>query len=197
MKPPHWGFRSQVPPGLITVIIVLANLGVPRTAAGDAPIGTPPDPPPRAQPIKVSPARFRPSWDLDGTYLWLGPVGAASHVDQRWDSTIGGQAAVGVVREQAPISFVGAALGASRWTARGGGRIWLDGAIGTRALGPLVGASLGPLLELSELAHPRLGASIGVWGYAGVAPFARLGAVSGLGFFAEVGIYLALPVLGR
>jgi hypothetical protein len=151
--------------------------------------------PPGAAP--VPPATFRPSWDLDGTYLWLGPLGAASRIDARWDSTFGADAAVVVVRERAPLALVGGDLGASRWTARGGGRVWVDGLIGTHLLGHLAGISLGPIVELSDIAHPRPGGSVGVWGFAGVTPFARVGSVANLGMFAEVGLHIALPVMRR
>ncbi|MBC7973342.1 MAG: hypothetical protein H7138_00030 [Myxococcales bacterium] len=145
----------------------------------------------------VAPARFRPSWDLDGLYLWLGPIGAASYVETRWDSTFGVEATLGVVREGAPVGLIGINVGASRWTRREGGRIWLDGVVGTRVLGRMLGASLGPIVELAELARPRLGASVGLWGYAGIAPFVRVGGVSDLGMFAELGVHIALPVLRR
>jgi hypothetical protein len=156
-----------------------------------------PDAPAARQPVTVAPAQHRPSWDLDGTYLWLGPVGAASHVRARWDSTFGAQAAVLAVREQAALAVIGASAGATRWTGRGGGRIWLDAVVGTRIAGRILGASLGPIVELSDLARPRAGGSVGVWAFSGITPFARLGAVSGLGMFAEVGIFVALPVLRR
>lgn len=156
-----------------------------------------PDPAPRRGALVVGPDHLPPTWDLDGTYLWLGPVGAASHVDGQWDSTFGVEAAVIVVREQAALGALGASVGASRWTARGGGRIWLDGVAGTRVFGRMLGASLGPIAELSELAHPRLGASVGVWGFAGITPFARAGAVTDLGMFLEIGIHVALPALRR
>jgi hypothetical protein len=167
------------------------------TAVADPAVTTVPDAPAARQPVVVPPATFRSSWDLDGTYLWLGPIGAASFVDSTWDSTFGGEAAVVVVRERSPLGLFGANLGASRWTERGGGRVWVDGLAGTRLLGRMVGASLGPILELSELARPKLGASIGVWGFAGITPFARVGTVSQLGMFAELGVHIALPVLRR
>jgi hypothetical protein len=166
------------------------------TAAGD-PVTTVPDAPARAQPVVVAPSTLRPSWDLDGVYLWLGPTGAASYLDAQWDSTFGGDAALVVVREREPVSLLGASLGASRWTVRGGGRVWIDGLVGTRSLGRMMGASIGAILELSELKHPKLGASIGVWTFAGVTPFARIGAVSDLGMFAELGLHIALPVMRR
>lgn len=195
VKPIHWGIRPQGVPGLPRILACL--LAVMGTAAADPVTPTIPDAPAAPRTVVVPPATFRPSWDLDGTYLWLGPIGAASFVDDKWDSTFGGEAAVVVVREGAPVGAAGVNLGASRWTERGGGRVWLDGLVGTRLLGRMLGASVGPILELSELAHPRLGASIGVWGFAGITPFARAGAVSNLGMFAELGIHIALPVLRR
>jgi hypothetical protein len=148
-------------------------------------------------PVTVPRGNFPPTWDLDGTYLWLGPSGAASRIDDRWDSTFGADAALVVVRERETIALVGVDVGASRWTARGGGRVWVDGLIGTHLGDRMIGASLGPIVELSELAHPRFGAAVGVWGFAGITPFARVGAVSQLGIFAEIGIHIALPVLRR
>jgi hypothetical protein len=168
-----------------------------RAATADPAIATVPDAPASPQPVVVPQATFRPSWNLDGLYLWLGPIGAASYVDAKWDSTFGAEAAVVVVREAEPLGLAGVNLGASRWTERGGGRVWVDGLVGTHMLGHMMGASLGPIVELSELAHPRLGASIGVWGFAGITPFARVGTVSNLGMFAELGLHIALPVLRR
>lgn len=155
-----------------------------------------PDPPARAGDPSVTPVHFRPSSDLDGLYLWLGPTGAASHIESDWDSTIGASASLVRVREGSLLGAVGASFGASRWTVRGGGRLWLDGLAGTR-IWRMVGVSAGPLLELSELSHPRLGGSVGLWGFFGVAPFVRVGAVSEMGGFVEIGLHIALPVLRR
>ncbi len=145
----------------------------------------------------VSPGTHRRSWDLDGTYLWLGPIAAASHIDSRWDSTFGGQIAVLRVRERDSIGVIGGSFGASLWTERTGGRVWGEALLGTPLLGRMVGASVGPILELGDLAHPRLGGSIGLWAFLGVTPFVRFGIVDELGGFAEVGLHLGLPVLRR
>jgi hypothetical protein len=154
-----------------------------------------PDPPPRrSAPPAVPPAPFGPSWDLDGLYLWLGPSGAASRIDAQWDSTIGADVTVIRVRERELLGAIGATVGASRWTVRGGGRIWLDGLVGTR-LFRMVGISAGPMLELSELAHPRFGGSVGLWAFVGLTPFVRVGKVEDLGGFVELGVHIALPVL--
>ena len=172
-------------------------LAVTKIAVADPSTATIPDPPPRERaPTIGGPGTFRPSWDLDGVYLWLGPTGAASHIDGAWDSTIGGHLAVVRVRERERLGVIGGVVGASLWTARDGGRIWVDLLAGTR-LGKMVGVSAGPLVELAELAHPRLGGSIGLWGFVGVTPFARIGYVDELGGFAEIGVHLALPVLRR
>jgi hypothetical protein len=165
---------------------LLCHLGV-IPAAADPVVPTVPD----------VPGTLGSTSDLDGVYLWLGPIGAASHVDHQWDSTFGAEAVVVAVHEHERLGVLGVNVGASRWTARGGGRVWVDGVIGSHLLGRTLGASLGPIVELSDLAHPRFGGSIGVWGFAGIAPFARVGAVDHLGMFAEVGIHIALPVLRR
>lgn len=166
-----------------------------RVAAAD-PVTAVTDPR-SAPPVVVPPVRLQPTSDLDGTYLWLGPLGAASRIDARWDSTFGADAAIVTVRERARLALIGGDLGASRWTARGGGRVWVDGLLGTYLFGHLTGISLGPILELSDVTHPRPGGSFGVWGFAGITPFARVGSVANLGMFAEVGVHIALPVLRR
>jgi hypothetical protein len=75
--------------------------------------------------------------------------------------------------------------------------VWVDGLFGTYLSGHLTGVSLGPIIELSDVAHARPGGSFGVWAFAGITPFARVGSVANLGMFAEVGIHIALPVLRR
>lgn len=167
------------------------------TATGDPPRVTPDPPARRTPPTAGGPSTLGPSWDLDGTYVWLGPTGAASHVAADWDSTFGGDLAVLRIRERRTLAAIGATLGGATWTARGGGRLWLDALAGTRIAGRMVGVSAGPILELAELAHPRPGASVGLWVFAGVTPFARVGAVQELGTFAEIGLHIALPVYRR
>jgi hypothetical protein len=191
----HWGNGPQFTRRLLQAIAGV--LFVMRAAAADPVPATAPDAPARPQLVVVPPAAFAPSWNLDGTYLWLGPIGAASRIDARWDSTFGGEAAIVAVHERAAVGLYGVDLGGSRWTERGGGRLWIDGVLGTQVLGRMMGASIGSILELSALAHPKPGASIGVWAFFGVTPFARVGAVSDLGMFAEVGVHIALPVVRR
>lgn len=153
-----------------------------------------PDPVPRTQVPTVGPGGFRPSWDLDGFYLWLGPIGAASVVGDDWDSTFGGDLVLVRVREREPLAAIGVDLGASLWSERSGGRVWLDVIAGTRLGTRTYGVSAGPIVELQALQHPRWGGSIGVWGFFGITPFARVGAVQELGAFVDVGVHIALPV---
>ncbi len=188
------GMRS---PGLLTCMwacFLGVTISEVNSAAADP---SPPDPPAHRGVPRVGPGGFRESWDLDGMYLWLGPTGAASRIEAAWDSTIGGHAAVLQVREREPLGVIGGAFGAQMWTERDGGRLWLDVMIGTRVAGRMIGASLGPLLELGDLAHPRLGGSVGLWTFIGVTPFVRIGAVQELGAFGEIGLHIALPVLRR
>lgn len=186
----EWGLLSS---GTLTAIC-LCLWPVPEARADAATI---PDPPPRRGPPVVGPSRMPPAASLDGLHVWLGPVGAASHVEGAWDSTFGADLSIVRVREGSRLGAIGVTGGASRWTARGGGRIWLDGVAGTRLGGRLYGASIGPIVELAELAHPRLGGSVGLWAFFGVTPFARVGVIEDLGAFAEVGLHLALPVFRR
>jgi hypothetical protein len=158
---------------------------------------TVPDPHPRHGTPQVGPGNLTPGWDLDGLYLWVGPSGAATRADDAWDSTWGIDVSVLRVRERDRLATVGASLGASLWTARGGGRIWLDAVVGTYLVGRMVGVTAGPILELAELAHARIGGSVGVWTFIGVTPFARIGVVDELGVFGEIGVHVALPVLHR
>jgi hypothetical protein len=99
------------------------------------------------------------------------------------------------VREHEVLGAIGASLGGARWTVRGGGHLWLDGVVGTPAYGHMVGLSAGPILELADTRHPKVGGSIGIWAFVGVTPYVRVGAVDGLGAFAEAGLHIALPVL--
>ncbi|MBA3540440.1 MAG: hypothetical protein H0T79_12590 [Deltaproteobacteria bacterium] len=172
------------------------------TAWADTPIATAaptqitPDPPASTS-RTLAPASFPPSWDLDGFHIWLGPIAAASHAAATWDSTFGADLTILRVRERATVGVLGGSLGASRWTERGGGRIWLDAVVGTRIAGWMAGATAGPILELSDFEHPRVGGSVGLWAFVGITPFVRAGVVGELGGFVELGVHLALPVWRR
>ncbi|MGE0871507.1 MAG: hypothetical protein AB7P03_23305 [Kofleriaceae bacterium] len=180
-------------PGVRTAILVGVQTVI-SPAWADRTAVTIPDPPPRSAPPSVPPSGFGPSWDLDGVYLWLGPIGAAAHVDQNWDSTIGGQLAITRVRERERLGLIGVAAGASAWTEQQAGRVWLDLVAGNRFAGRMAGLSIGPVLELNALAHPRIGGALGCWAFVGVTPYARVGWVHELGMLGEIGVYIAFPV---
>ncbi|KAB2899242.1 MAG: hypothetical protein F9K40_10480 [Kofleriaceae bacterium] len=152
--------------------------------------------PAHADPATLPPPTLRAASDLDGLHIWLGPIGAATHVDGSWDSAWGGTVAALRIREQAPLGAVGAWLGGTHYALRDGGRVWLEGVAGTRRLGGrMLGAAAGPVVELADLRHPRLGAQASIWCFAGVVPYARLGVLEASGPFVEVGISLSLPAL--
>lgn len=201
-----WGVGSSGGPGrspargLVALCVGLcASLAAGRAAAGPvAAAGEPavsPDLPARTRPPAVGPSSLPPSWDLDGLYVWIGPVGAAGRLDGAWDSAFGADLAVVRVREAAALGAAGLAAGAARWAARGGGRIWLDALAGTRLGGRMYGATLGPVVELAELSHPRVGGAIGLWAFFGPTPYARVGVVGDGAAFVELGIHLALPAI--
>jgi len=151
----------------------------------------------RAAPAHADAApKLRAASDLDGLHIWLGPVGAATRVEGSWDSAWGGTIAAIRIREAAPIGALGVWLGGAHYALRDGGRLWLDGVVGTRRLGGrMLGTAAGPVVELGDLRHPRLGAQASIWCFAGVVPYARLGVLEASGPFVEVGLSLGLPAL--
>ena len=59
----------------------------------------------------------------------------------------------------------------------------------------MLGVAAGPVVELGDLRHPRVGAQASIWCFAGVVPYARLGVLEASGSFVEVGISLSVPAL--
>lgn len=146
------------------------------------------------EPAPTRPPTFRSTADLDGTYLWLGPSGAAARVDDGWYSSWGGGVQLVRVRERARVGVVGAWLSGVHYAGRDGGRVALEAVIGTRrVLGPMLGLGLGPVLELGERHHPWAGGQVSAWLYAGVSPYVRLGAVANAGAYLELGVQVSLP----
>ena len=188
----RWGMPSP----LVGAMVAAALCGGAHAARADVlafvPTQTAPDPPPRTP--SAPPPVLTPTWDLDGIYLWLGCDGAAGRENGAWDSTFGGDATVLRVREREPLAVVGASLGASKWTTHDGGRVWLEGLVGTEVFGHPVGASLGPIVEIDQVAGTKIGGSVGVWSFVGVAPYARVGVIEAYGAFAEIGVHIELPV---
>lgn len=195
--------------GMVVLVGVLASSTAARAdhlldlalggadAIGPIPTVTP-DVPPRSGPPVVGPSGFPMSSDLDGFYVWLGPIGSATTVRGDWDTLFGGDVTLLRIRERAPLSAAGGSFGFSKFTANEGGRLWLDAILGTRIRDRVMaGVTLGPIVEVAALEHTRVGASIGAWLFTGVTPYVRVGAVNESGAFVELGLHLALPVFRR
>ena len=112
------------------------------------------------------PTAFRPSWDLDGIYLWLGPTGAASRVEASLGLDVRRRTPPCVrVRERAPLGVVG---GDARREPVDRARRRAGLARRRRrhpARRRMIGASAGPILELARARAPparRLGRALGV-----------------------------------
>lgn len=134
--------------------------------------------------------------NLDGLYLALGPVASAVHSDDGWDGGFGGELMLVRVREQSPLAGLGIAAGGVRFAEAGNGRLWGDALIATKKLfGVGIGVSGGLAVEVGDLQAPRFGWQATLWGFAGVLPYIRVGAVEQSGTFVDAGIKLALPAI--
>src|SRR5262245_17844972 len=138
----------QTPGGPSALVACFFGVIFANVSHADPRVAIAPDPPPRTAQPTLAPGAVPDTSNLDGLYLWLGPSGAASHIDSQWDSTFGADASLIRVREHQLLGAIGGSIGASRWTVRGGGRVWLDAIIGTPVRGRMVGASAGPLGEV-------------------------------------------------
>lgn len=150
-----------------------------------------------AVPVQPEPA-LRYTGDLDGEYVFLGPVGGIVQIEGLWDGAFGAQVALVRVRERRVLSAAGLLVSGARYSERDGGRLWFEGVVGTRRIPglrrTLVGISAGPALELGTVQHPRAGVTGSAWVFAGVIPYVRAGTFDEAGSFVEVGLALALPV---
>ena len=143
----------------------------------------------------VSDASPPVSGDLNGTYLTVSPIGSGIYTEGHWDSLFGGQVSVLFVRENQPLAALGLHVSLAQFTARDGGRLWVDAAAGTRqALGILSGIALGTVVELDATNVPRWGGQLTLWVHAGVVPFVRVGHVQRAGRFVELGLEIPLPL---
>lgn len=147
--------------------------------------------------VPVSPptTALRYTADLDGGYVWLGATGAATHDDGAWDSIFGMETAVIRVREQATVGVAGIGLAGARIASAQRWRVSLDAIAGTRvAHRAMVGISLGPTVDLAELAHPVYGASAMAWAFVGITPYVRVGVRSDGSTYVDLGAQLTLPI---
>lgn len=171
-----WRLQSSV---AISIVVAAAGLGGVARADEGVPARAP---------------HLRSTADLDGTYLWLGPSGAAAWIEDGWYSSWGAGVQLVRVRERARVGVVGGWLSGVHYAGRDGGRVALEAVIGTRrVLGPMLGLGLGPVLELGDRHHPWAGAQGTAWLYAGISPYLRVGAVVNAGSYVELGVQVSLP----
>jgi hypothetical protein len=129
-------------------------------------------------------------------FLALAAIGSAVRVEGAWDGAWGGEVGFGQMRDAPVLSAWAASVGLVGFTARSGGRLWSELTVGTRwPTGTLVGIGAGPAVELDRIRTPRWGGQVTVWAFAGVVPYARVGALDPGGVFVDVGLRIAFPAV--
>ena len=131
--------------------------------------------------------------DLDGWYLTIGPVGAASHVAGDWLSAFGLEASVVRVTEHGLPGAIGLCGGGVSYAGRAGGRLWAEIEVGLGSPLPL-GLGVGAAVEVDPVEPPRSGVEATLWAYAGLVPYVRVGTVKISGGFIEAGVMIKVPV---
>lgn len=151
----------------------------------------PPPPPASARPLP-SPS------DLSGWYVSLGPVGAAVRIQDNWFAAAGAEVSLVRIRQDRVPAMFGLAAGGVSYASRDGGRLWLE--LETAVDQPLpvaIGLGAGVTAEADPVLRWRWGGQATLWVFAGVIPYARVGAVEEYGAFVELGIMLKMPVKFR
>jgi hypothetical protein len=134
--------------------------------------------------------------DEPDRFIAVAAVGGAVRVEGEWDGAYGGELGVGQLRDAPLLSAWAASFGAVGFTARSGGRLWSELTLGTRwPTGYLVGLGAGPAVELDQIRKPRYGGQLTVWVFAGVVPYARVGALDPGGVFFDLGLRIAFPAV--
>ena len=132
--------------------------------------------------------------DPPSHFVALGALGGAVRTEGAWDTSFGGEIAVGELRQRGALAAWAFAIGFSTYSERDGGRVSGEVAAGTRWLGGiLVGASAGPVVALDQFRRPRWGGEGSLWLYAGLVPYVRIGAISDGGGFVDIGVRIPLP----
>ncbi len=129
-------------------------------------------------------------------FVAVAAIGSAVRVEGVWDGAWGGEVGVGQMGPGPVLSAWAASVGLVGFTARSGGRLWGELTVGTRwPTGYLVGLGGGPAVELDRIRTPRWGGQATVWLFAGVVPYARVGALDPGGVFVDVGLRIAFPAV--
>lgn len=132
--------------------------------------------------------------DLDGIYLTLGPIGAATRVEGDWFSSAGAELSVVYVREKCYPAAVGVAGGGISFAGREGGRLWAEAEVAfNRPLPFGVGLGAGLVAEVDANRPARLGPQATLWVFAGIIPYFRMGTVEETGSFVELGVMIKIP----
>lgn len=143
----------------------------------------------------LSPSESLASGEPDH-FVAVAAIGSAVRVEGVWDDAWGGELGVGQLRDRSVLSAWAASVGLVGFTARSGGRLWGELTVGTRwPTGYLVGIGAGPAVELDRVRTPRWGGQATVWVFAGVVPYARVGALEPGGVFVDVGLRIAFPAV--
>ncbi len=132
--------------------------------------------------------------DLDGLYVTLGPVGAATRVEGEWLSAVGGELSVVLVRERCLPAAVGVDVGGMSYAGRDGGRLWAEAEVAVgRPLPFGLGIGGGVAAEVDANRRPRWGWQGTLWVFAGIIPYFRVGSVEESAGFLEVGVMIKIP----
>lgn len=144
-------------------------------------------------PPTSAPSQLRPLRDLDGVYLWLGPIAALSIDREDLDGEFGGMVAVTRVREREALATTGIALSATRRAATEVGIVAAEGIAGVRpGHAPHVGLSVGPAVQFQPTSHARLAATASLWTMVGPTIFVR-GLATSDGLELSAGLAILLP----
>ena len=134
--------------------------------------------------------------DEPDRFVAVAAIGSAVRVEGTWDGAWGGEVGVGQMRDSTVLGAWAASVGLVGFSARSGGRLWGELTVGTRwPTGYLVGLGVGPAVELDRLRPPRWGGQATVWAFAGVVPYARIGALDPGGVFVDLGLRIAFPAI--
>lgn len=129
-------------------------------------------------------------------FVAVAAIGSAVRVEGVWDDAWGGELGIGQMRDGPVLSAWAASVGMVGFTARSGGRLWSELTVGTRwPTGYLVGLGAGPAVELDRIRQPRWGGQATIWVFAGVVPYARVGALEPGGVFVDIGLRIAFPAI--
>jgi hypothetical protein len=138
----------------------------------------------------------RAAADEPDRFVAVAAIGSAVRVEGAWDGAWGGEVGVGQMRDGPALAAWAASVGLVGFSARSGGRLWGELTAGTRwPTGYLVGVGVGPAVEIDRLRPPRWGGQATLWAFAGVVPYARLGALEPGGMFVEAGLRIAFPAI--